>query len=83
MGEPINITLAKLLSASSVTDDHFCSRVQRLALLESSTFHEQLLLIACGHGEPAEGEASEQHRQKLALDILTWILAVQMNDPTR
>lgn len=59
-------------------------RVQRLAMLENSTFHEQLLLIACAHAEPAvTGEASEEHRQKLALDILTWILAVHMNDPTK
>jgi hypothetical protein len=59
-------------------------RVQRLAMLESSTFHEQLLLIACGQAEPmGGGEGNEEHRQKLALDILTWILAVHLNDPTK
>ena len=57
-------------------------RVQRLAIVENVQFHEQLLIAACGQDEKLCSSASVEYRQGLALDILAWIAALQMNDPT-
>ena len=51
-------------------------------MLESSAFHEQLLIIACSgaaHHDvtAASAHSSDEHAQKLALDLLMWLLAVQ------
>lgn len=61
------------------------NRLQRLAMLDTSSFHEQLLLLCCGQDDDelvGEGgvAASRQYRQQLALDVLTWVLAVKMNN---
>ena len=57
-------------------------RVQRLALVENVSFHDQLLVAACGQDDKLSASTSVEDRQGLALDILAWIAALQMNDPT-
>lgn len=69
-----------LLKFTFVLCVHF-GRLQRFAMLESSSFHKRLLTAACGHDEPmAGGSTCKEHRQQLALDILCWIVAIHMND---
>lgn len=58
-------------------------RFQRLAMLELPAFHERLLVAVCGHDDGDDLStigASKERRQQLALDILSWVMAVQMND---
>ena len=57
------------------------ARLQRYAMLESSTFHWQLMVIACGGQEEDSLTTSlgQEYRQRLALAVLTWALAVHMN----
>jgi len=50
-------------------------------MLTSESFHCQLVAAACGQDNVTTGScSSKEHRQQLALDILCWIIAVQMND---
>ena len=55
-------------------------RIQRCAILETSSLHEQLLIAACGQEDSLPVQSCTEHRQKLALSVLTWVVAVQMND---
>lgn len=58
-----------------------CCRLQRFAMLESHSFHKKLLVAACGQDDVLTGDClSKEHRQQLSLDILCWIVAIQMND---
>ena len=54
-----------------------CHRAQRLAMLETTSFHEQLLILACGTHSDVMTPGSDEHAQKLALDLLMWLLTVQ------
>ena len=49
-------------------------------MLESSNFHDRLVESACGHDDLVDGCNDREHRRHLALDILIWIMAIQMND---
>jgi len=50
-------------------------------MLTSENFHCQLMAAACGQDSVTSSScSSKEHRQQLALDILCWIIAVQMND---
>ncbi|ELT93547.1 hypothetical protein CAPTEDRAFT_223860 [Capitella teleta] len=73
--QEISVTIRRS-SKSSVPQD----RLQRYAMLESSPFHGQLVQIACGvnDGECEHG-MEEEYRQRIALTILTWIIAIHMN----
>lgn len=55
-------------------------RLQRSAMLEMKSFHERLLKLVCSQDELVLCTTSHEHQQKLALDILSWITAIQMND---
>ena len=56
-------------------------RVQRFAMLTSESFHCQLMAAACGQDTVTTSSCgSKEYRQQLALDILCWIIAIQMND---
>lgn len=51
-------------------------------MLESSQFHWQLVQIACGSKEDGASSGApggDEYRQRLALAILTWILAIHVN----
>ncbi len=62
-------------------------------MLELGAFHEQLIQVACGQDDLdlpptpvssmsagfASVSLSQDYRQTLALDILSWIAALQMN----
>ena len=49
-------------------------------MLESSNFHDRLVESACGHDDLVDGCNDREHRRHLALDILIWIMTIQMND---
>jgi len=50
-------------------------------MLTSESFHCQLVAAACGQDNVTTGScSSKEYRQQLALDILCWIIAIQMND---
>jgi len=50
-------------------------------MLTSENFHCQLMAAACGQDSVTTSScSSKEHRQQLALDILCWIVAIQMND---
>jgi len=50
-------------------------------MLTSDSFHCQLIAAACGQDSVTTSSCSSmEHRQQLALDILCWIIAIQMND---
>ena len=50
-------------------------------MLTSESFHCQLMAAACGQDSiTASSCSSMEHCQHLALDILCWIIAIQMND---
>jgi len=50
-------------------------------MLTSENFHVQLMAAACGEDNVTTSScSSKEHRQQLALDILCWIVAIQMND---
>jgi len=50
-------------------------------MLTSENFHCQLMATACGQDSVTNsGCSSKEYRQQLALDILCWIIAIQMND---
>ncbi|XP_029637353.1 baculoviral IAP repeat-containing protein 6 isoform X1 [Octopus sinensis] len=57
-------------------------RWHRNMMIESADFHENLL---CAVTNPNQNHihTSEDHHENLALDILCWVTAVQMNDPSR
>ena len=57
-------------------------RQQRNAMLETLTFHQRLL---CGVTSPPIDlpGMNAEHFQNMALDILLWIGAVQVNDPNK
>nr|KAG5700865.1 hypothetical protein BaRGS_012272 [Batillaria attramentaria] len=57
-------------------------RQQRNAMLENTGFHEKLLCVVISPPTDLQGMNAE-HFQNLALDILLWIAAVQMNDPSK
>ena len=46
-------------------------------MLETTSFHEQLLILACGTHSDVMTPGSDEHAQKLALDLLMWLLTVQ------
>lgn len=48
-------------------------------MFELSSFHRNLLKVACGKN-PETSETAPLHQQQSALDILTWIMAIQVND---
>ncbi len=50
-------------------------------MVEQQNFHEQLLVTACGHDDIQNIGTSVEHRQQLALDILTWVTAIKLNQP--
>ena len=50
-------------------------------MVEQNSFHEQLLLIACGANDLQIISTSATHRQQLALDVLTWITALKLHPP--
>ena len=50
-------------------------------MVEQGSFHEQLVLIACGADDLQKVSTSVKHRQQLALDILTWITALKLHPP--
>lgn len=56
-----------------------CCRVQRCALLEDANFHQTLVSLVCGD----EDSSNPVLTQKLALEILTWIVAVYTHEPSR
>jgi len=50
-------------------------------MLTAEKFHCQLMAAACGQDSVTNSScSSKEQRQQLALDILCWIIAVQMND---
>jgi len=56
-------------------------RLQRFAMLTSENFHCQLMAAACGQDTVTTSSCgSKEYRQQLALDILCWVIAIQMND---
>ncbi|XP_070181060.1 dual E2 ubiquitin-conjugating enzyme/E3 ubiquitin-protein ligase BIRC6-like isoform X3 [Littorina saxatilis] len=57
-------------------------RQQRNAMLENMGFHERLLCAVTSPPADLQGMSAE-HFQNLALDILLWIGAVQVNDPNK
>ncbi|GAB1609836.1 baculoviral IAP repeat-containing protein 6-like isoform X2 [Argonauta hians] len=57
-------------------------RWHRNMMIESADFHENLL-SAVTHPNQNNIHTSEDHHENLALDILCWVTAVQMNDPSR
>ncbi|XP_064603703.1 baculoviral IAP repeat-containing protein 6-like isoform X3 [Liolophura sinensis] len=58
-------------------------RLQRCAMLELASFQERLLGVACAQDQSMEVTTSWDHCQNLALDILSWITSIQMNDPDK
>jgi len=50
-------------------------------MLTSEAFHCQLMAAVCGQDNVTTSScSSKEHQQQLALDILCWIVAIQMND---
>uniref|UniRef100_T1IPT5 Dual E2 ubiquitin-conjugating enzyme/E3 ubiquitin-protein ligase BIRC6 n=1 Tax=Strigamia maritima TaxID=126957 RepID=T1IPT5_STRMM len=55
-------------------------RFQRLAMLESSAFHEKLIATICSsEASNVWKSTSLEHRQHLCLDILIWVAAIQIH----
>ena len=58
-------------------------RVERLAMADQSSFHEQLLKVVCGQDEHLTAGSSIEHRQSMALSTLMWVAALKVNQPHR
>ncbi|XP_067680641.1 baculoviral IAP repeat-containing protein 6-like isoform X2 [Haliotis asinina] len=58
-------------------------RPQRNAMIEMQSFHERLLKLVAFPSENELVGIGTEHAQNIALDVLTWITAIQMNDPIK
>ncbi|XP_035825485.1 baculoviral IAP repeat-containing protein 6 [Aplysia californica] len=62
-------------------------KAQRSAMIQDSAFHRRLLKVvvssSCVNDTGVLSCVSGEHLQNMALDVLIWMLAVQMNDADR
>ncbi|CAH1791767.1 unnamed protein product [Owenia fusiformis] len=74
--QELSITIRKAKKSTVAKD-----RIQRCAMLDTTSFYEQLLLTVCDSDTRVSHQSSLAYRQNTALDILCWITALQMNHP--
>ncbi|XP_064622207.1 baculoviral IAP repeat-containing protein 6-like isoform X2 [Lineus longissimus] len=74
--QEISVTIRKAKKTYKPRD-----RLQRCMMLESASFHDQLLLAICGDDEKTPITTSIEHKQNLALDIACWVASIQVNEP--
>lgn len=73
----ISLTVRKFKRTSILRE-----RQQRNAMLETTSFHQKLLQAVTSTPTDLQGMNAEYY-QNLALDVLLWIGAMQMNDPNK
>ena len=49
-------------------------------MVDDQSFHRRLVALVCRRNDSVACSTSEEHRQKLAIDLLMWIVTIQMND---
>ena len=49
-------------------------------MVDDESFHRRLVALVCRQNDNVTCTTSEEHRQKLAIDLLMWIVTIQMND---
>ncbi|XP_033127778.1 baculoviral IAP repeat-containing protein 6-like isoform X2 [Anneissia japonica] len=76
--QEISVTIRKTKRPPCVYND----RVQRLAMLESSSFHRKIVNILIG-SKSSIVCGSKEFTRSLALDILCWVAGVQVSEPNR
>ncbi|KAK6180714.1 hypothetical protein SNE40_008714 [Patella caerulea] len=76
--EELSITVRKM-KPTSVTRE----RTQRNSMIDLQSFHEKLLKLVSGTSEEDLSSAGLEHVINMSLDILSWIVAIQMNDPCK
>ncbi|ESP03095.1 hypothetical protein LOTGIDRAFT_157060, partial [Lottia gigantea] len=74
--EELSVTVRKMKPSSIVRE-----RTQRNSMIESYSFHENLLKLIAGMNETEL--LVQEHVINTALDILSWIIVIQMNDPSK
>ncbi|XP_071961824.1 dual E2 ubiquitin-conjugating enzyme/E3 ubiquitin-protein ligase BIRC6-like isoform X2 [Antedon mediterranea] len=75
--QEISVTIRKTKRITVLND-----RVQRLAMLESSSFHENIVSILID-SKSSGLCGSREFTRSLALDILCWVAGVQVSEPNR
>ncbi|XP_069118544.1 baculoviral IAP repeat-containing protein 6-like isoform X2 [Argopecten irradians] len=58
-------------------------KLQRISMIESTEFHENLLSAVGSEDDFTFDGISKQHWQDMILDILMWITAIQSKDPEK